>query len=102
MSFFGKFGLDVMTPSFIRSTRTKYGRVSRRFREGLLFSREDGGMYSRFFLKKKRRQKICLNLLIKKKRISQLIKGKPGENRYNNYQIRTTSKARHSSASPIA
>jgi hypothetical protein len=32
-----------------------------------------------FFLK--RRQKICLNLLIKKKRIAQLINGKPGENR---------------------
>jgi hypothetical protein len=29
-----------------------------------------------FFLK--RRQKICLNLLIKKKRDAQLIKGKPG------------------------
>jgi hypothetical protein len=34
-----------------------------------------------FFLK--RRQKICLNLLIKKKRIVQLINGKLGENRYN-------------------
>jgi hypothetical protein len=31
----------------------------------------------------KRRQKICLNLLIKKKRIAQLINGKPGKNRYN-------------------
>jgi hypothetical protein len=30
----------------------------------------------------KRRQKICLKLLIKKKRIAQLINGKPGENRY--------------------
>jgi hypothetical protein len=28
------------------------------------------------------RQKICLNLLIKKKRDAQLINGKPGENRY--------------------
>jgi hypothetical protein len=34
-----------------------------------------------FFLKW--RQKICLNLLIKKKRIAQLINGKPGENQYN-------------------
>jgi hypothetical protein len=31
----------------------------------------------------KRRQKICLNLLIKKKRIAQLINRKPGKNRYN-------------------
>jgi hypothetical protein len=31
----------------------------------------------------KRRQKICLNLLIKKERIAQLINGKPDENRYN-------------------
>jgi hypothetical protein len=29
-------------------------------------------------------QKLCLNLLIKKKRIAQLINGKLGENRYNN------------------
>jgi hypothetical protein len=34
-----------------------------------------------FFLK--RRQKLCLNLLIKKKRIVQLINRKPGKNRYN-------------------
>jgi hypothetical protein len=33
-----------------------------------------------FFLK--RRQKICLNLLIKKKRVAQLINGKPSENHY--------------------
>jgi hypothetical protein len=32
----------------------------------------------------KREQKICPNLLIKKKRIAQLINGKPGENRYSN------------------
>jgi hypothetical protein len=31
----------------------------------------------------KQRQKICLNLLIKKKRIAQLINGKPGKNHYN-------------------
>jgi hypothetical protein len=31
----------------------------------------------------KRRQKICLDLLIKKKRIAQLINGKPGENHHN-------------------
>jgi hypothetical protein len=30
----------------------------------------------------KRRQKLCLNLLIKKERIAQLIYGKPGKNRY--------------------
>jgi hypothetical protein len=29
-------------------------------------------------------QKLCPNLLIKKKRIAQLINGKLGENRYNN------------------
>jgi hypothetical protein len=32
----------------------------------------------------KREQKICPNLLIKKKRIAQLINGKSGENRYSN------------------
>jgi hypothetical protein len=31
----------------------------------------------------KRRQKICLNLLIKKKRIAQLINRKPDKNHYN-------------------
>jgi hypothetical protein len=31
----------------------------------------------------KRRQKLCLDLLIKKKRIAQLINGKPDKNRYN-------------------
>jgi hypothetical protein len=39
------------------------------------------GSYKSFFLK--RRQKIYLNLLIKKKRIAQLINGKLGKNRYN-------------------
>jgi hypothetical protein len=43
-----------------------------------------------FFLK--RRQKICLYLLIKKKRIAQLINGKPGENRYNTTNKRKTPK----------
>jgi hypothetical protein len=43
-----------------------------------------------FFLK--RRQKICLYLLIKKKRIAQLINGKPSENRYNTTNKRTTPK----------
>jgi hypothetical protein len=33
-----------------------------------------------FFLK--REQKLCPNLLIKKKRIAQLIYGKPGKNQY--------------------
>jgi hypothetical protein len=37
----------------------------------------------KFFLKKKIEAKDCLNLLIKKKRIAQLINGKPDENRYN-------------------
>jgi hypothetical protein len=37
-------------------------------------------MQAFFFLK--REQKICPNLLIKKKRGAQLIKGKPGENLY--------------------
>jgi hypothetical protein len=40
----------------------------------------DRAMFQFFFFLKLR-QKICLNLLIKKKRISQLINGKPGENR---------------------
>jgi hypothetical protein len=39
----------------------------------------------------KRRQKLCLNLLIKKKRIAQLINEKPGKNRYNKSK-RTTPK----------
>jgi hypothetical protein len=39
----------------------------------------DATAHAFFFLK--RRQKICLNLLIKKKRIAQLINGKLGENR---------------------
>jgi hypothetical protein len=37
---------------------------------------------STFFLKQ--RQKLCLDLLIKKKRVAQLINGKPDENQYNN------------------
>jgi hypothetical protein len=43
-----------------------------------------------FFLK--RRQKICPNLLIKKKRIAQLINGKLGENHYNKTTRETTPK----------
>jgi hypothetical protein len=41
--------------------------------------------WSHYFFFLKRRQKICLNLLIKKKKIAQLINGKPDENRYNNH-----------------
>jgi hypothetical protein len=40
-------------------------------------------LYSSDFFFFKRRQKLCLNLLIKKKRIARLICGKPSENRYN-------------------
>jgi hypothetical protein len=41
------------------------------------------GAFSLFFSFLKRRQKLCPNLLIKKKRIAQLINRKPGKNRYN-------------------
>jgi hypothetical protein len=47
-------------------------------------------MDSIFFLKWE--QKICPNLLIKKKRIAQLINGKPSKNRYNKTTKETTPK----------
>jgi hypothetical protein len=79
-------GLRV-SPSFQFERTTEYGR-----KEGdgsLVFlterTRRDANSMSRlhtaiFFLKPK--QKFCPNLLIKKKRIAQLIYGKPGKNQY--------------------
>jgi hypothetical protein len=46
-----------------------------------------------FFLKQG--QKICPNLLLDKKRIAQLINGKPGENRYNKIMRETKPDAMH-------
>jgi hypothetical protein len=46
-----------------------------------------------FFLKQG--QKICPNLLLNKKRIVQLINGKPGENRYNKITRETKPDAMH-------
>jgi hypothetical protein len=47
----------------------------------------------RYFSDLKRRQKLCLDLLIKKKRVVQLIYGKSGENQYSE-ALQTTHKTR--------